>query len=81
MREKKQITLTEKRFFEWHKDDVAVTLRYKGGVIRQRLGSPRYLLYQDTIGALCEDDYKGPNRQYVEQGKLIIEVIDESDRN
>ena len=77
----KKITLTEKRFFEWHKDDVAVTLRYKGGVLRTWLGSPRYLLYQSTIGALCEDDYKGPNRQYVEQGKLIIEVIDESDRN
>ena len=24
-------TLTEKRFFEWHEDDIAVTLRYKGG--------------------------------------------------
>lgn len=24
-------TLTEKRFFEWHEDDVAVTLRNKGG--------------------------------------------------
>ena len=27
----KQKTLTEKRFFEWHEDDVAVTLRNKGG--------------------------------------------------
>ena len=24
-------TLTEKRFFEWHKDDVSVTLRNKSG--------------------------------------------------
>ena len=24
-------TVTEKRFFEWHEDDVAVTLRNKGG--------------------------------------------------
>lgn len=24
-------TLTEKRFFEWHEDEVAVTLRNKGG--------------------------------------------------
>lgn len=24
-------TLTEKRFFEWHEDDVSVTLRNKGG--------------------------------------------------
>lgn len=27
----KQITLTEKRFFEWHEDNVPVTLRNKGG--------------------------------------------------
>lgn len=24
-------TLTEKRFFEWHEDDISVTLRNKGG--------------------------------------------------
>ena len=35
-------------------------------------GQHRYLIYQDTIGALCQDDYKGPNRQYVDQGKLVI---------
>lgn len=27
----KPITLTEKRFFEWHEDDVSVTLRNKSG--------------------------------------------------
>lgn len=27
----KTITMTEKRFFEWHEDDVSVTLRYKSG--------------------------------------------------
>ena len=27
----KQTTLTEKRFFEWHEDDISVTLRNKGG--------------------------------------------------
>ena len=32
------ITLTEKRFFEWHKDDVSVTLRNKGG---SYVGVPR----------------------------------------
>lgn len=41
-----------------------------GGGVR----SAYHLLYTDTVGALCQDDYKGPNRQYVEQGKLIIEV-------
>jgi hypothetical protein len=25
-----KITLTEKRFFEWHEDDVSVTLRNRG---------------------------------------------------
>ena len=44
-----------------------------GGGVR----SPRHMLYQNTIGALCQDDYKGPNRQYVDQDKLIIEVISE----
>ena len=28
---KEQITLTEKRFFEWHEDEVAVTLRGSSG--------------------------------------------------
>ena len=27
----KKITVTEKRFFEWHEDDLSVTLRNKGG--------------------------------------------------
>ena len=31
MMEQKQITLTEKRFFEWHEDDKCVTLRNKSG--------------------------------------------------
>lgn len=26
-----QKTVTEKRFFEWHEDDVSVTLRHRGG--------------------------------------------------
>ena len=30
-------------------------------------------LYQDTVGALCMDDYKGTNRQYVDQDKCIVE--------
>lgn len=33
-----------------------------------------YLLYQSTVGALQAVDYKGPNRQYVEADKLIIEI-------
>lgn len=31
-----------------------------------------FLLYQNSVGSICQDDYKGPNRQYVVQDKLII---------
>lgn len=64
-------TLTEKRFFYWVEDDIAVTLRSRSGSYGGKR-STRYLLYQDKVGALCQDDYKGPNKQYVEQDKLII---------
>ena len=66
-------TLTEKRFFEWHEDDVSVTLRNKSGSYGG-VRSVGYLLYAPTVGALQYDDYKGPNKQYVEQGKLVIEI-------
>ena len=68
-------TLTEKRFFEWYEDDVSVTLRnrdgsYGGGGER----SANYLLYQQTVGALCATDYKWVQQEQVMQGKLVIEV-------
>lgn len=69
-------TLTEKRFFEWHEDDVSVTLRHKGGSYGGERGS-RYLLYQDVVGALCATDYKWVQQEQVVQGKLIVEVIGE----
>lgn len=31
------------------------------------------ITYNSSVGALCTDDYKGPNRQYVEQDKLQID--------
>lgn len=31
----------------------------------------------DKIGALCNDDYKGANRQYVDQGKVIVVAWEE----
>ena len=33
-----------------------------------------HLPYQNTVGALQSVDYKGPNRQYVEADKLVIEI-------
>lgn len=71
-------TYTEKRFFEWHEDDVSVTLRAKFGSYGGGFGSVHYRLYQDTVGPLCWDDWKGPNGQYVEANKLII-MTDDSD--
>lgn len=37
-------------------------------------GGESYVLqtYKNSVGALCMDDYKGPNRQYVEQDKLML---------
>lgn len=68
-------TYAEKRFFKWVEDDIAVSLRAKSGSYG---GGQRgtYLLYSHTVGALCADDYKGPNRQYVEQDKLVIQIVD-----
>lgn len=28
--------------------------------------------YQKVVGALCMDDYKGPNRKYISQDKLVV---------
>lgn len=65
-------TLTEKRFFEWHEDEVSVTLRNRGGSYGGGERGTRYLLYQDTIGALCATDYKWVQQEQVIQGKLIV---------
>lgn len=64
-------TLTEKRFFEWHEDDISVTIRNKSGSYGGER-SPRYLLYTDRVGALCATDYKWVQQEQAEQGKLIV---------
>ena len=80
--DKKTITYTEKRFFEWHEDDISVTLREKSGSYGGGVGSVCYLLYQDVIGSLCATDYKWVQQEQVMQGKLIIEIHDtEHNRN
>lgn len=71
---KKPITLTEKRFFEWHEDDVSVTIRNKSGSYG---GGQRSLCYQRVVGAICARDYKGPGNEYVDENKLIIVEVDE----
>lgn len=54
----KQTTLTEKRFFEWYKDDVSVTLRKRfvnssGGV------SPKHLMHIITKDQALGREQKG----------------------
>ena len=38
----------------------------------ERKRGARYLLYQETIGALCATDYKWVQQEQVMQGKLIV---------
>lgn len=64
------VTLTEKRFFEWHEDDKSVTLRSKSG----SYGGQRGTYCEDKCGPICARDYKGVGTEYVEEGKLIISV-------
>lgn len=70
-------TLTEKRFFEWHEDDISVTLRNNGGSYGGVRGT-HYRIYQPSgcIGALCGTDNKWIQQQQVMQGKLIVMVKD-----
>ena len=65
-------TLTEKRFFEWHEDDVSVTLRNKGGSYG---GGRKYLSFVLFRHGRIIVPRRLSNRQYVNQDKLIIEVM------
>ena len=53
-------------------NDKAASLRASGGVYGGGQRGARYLLYSETVGALCYDDYKGAGQQYVGQGKLVV---------
>lgn len=35
--------------------------------------------FGDTVGALCRVDYKGAGNQYVNEGKCIIQVLQEEE--
>lgn len=39
----------------------------------------RYLLYQNTVGALCATDHKWVQQEQVMQGKLVIRIVDDED--
>ena len=52
-------TLTEKRFFEWHEDDVAVTLRNKGGSYGG--GSEVFVIYETDNSTGIESESRNDN--------------------
>lgn len=64
------MTMREMKYDEYVEDEISGTLRNNMG--NYGGGSEVLVIYSDTVGALCLDDYKGANKQYVEQGKLII---------
>lgn len=59
---------------QYKETDIAASLRASGGDVGGWRDA-NFIYYTDTVGSLCQDDYKGPNKQYVEQGKLIICLI------
>lgn len=79
-----RITLTEKRFFEWHEDDVAVTLRNRGGsygggsevliiqayTIDEKMG--KTYIHEECANTLAQRDYKQP--------QAVIYDVSESNR-
>ena len=69
--ETKAVTITS--FGNYAQTEVSSPLRASGGD-RGGQRNAGYLLYQETVGSLQAVDYKGPNRQYVKSGKLIIEI-------
>ena len=56
----------------WVPDDVCMTVTARFGTGGQY--SDCHILYSPTVGALCARDYKGVGTQYVQDGKLVIEV-------
>ena len=52
-------TVTEKRFFEYHEDDVAVTLRNKGGSYGG--GSEVFVIYETDNSTGIESESRNDN--------------------
>lgn len=75
------ITVTEKRFQEYHKDDIAVTLRNRSGTYGGGQRGTGYIFYSPTVGALQARDWKGIGNQYVfGDQKLVIQVVEDERR-
>jgi DNA (cytosine-5)-methyltransferase 1 len=63
------IIFREGSYSKWERDNVCGTLRSTGGTLS---GGSESLAYQKNVGALCMDDYKGANNQYVDQDKCVV---------
>lgn len=64
-------TMVTSSYGEYKEAEISGSLRFKSG----DAGGQRSACYcTDTIGALCARDYKGIGNQFVDEGKLIVEV-------
>ena len=68
-----QTTLTEKRFFEWHEDDVSVTLRNKGGSYG---GGSEVLVVNELSESNRFVNGEQPSRQLLRSGRIQRHVGD-----
>lgn len=66
----KPITMTEKRFFEWHEDDVSVTLRNRGGSYG---GGARY-----SLSALSEN-HRSNLRKRLQRSRQLVRIRRQAD--
>ena len=72
------ITVTEKRFGEYHKDDKAVSLRNRSGTCGGGQRGNGYIYYSPTVGALQARDWRGIGNQYVFSDQKLI-IVDEEE--
>ena len=70
-------TVTEKRFGEFHEDDISVTLRASSASYGGGQRGACYLPYSRTCGAICARDYKGVGAQYVAENKLVVKRMEQ----
>lgn len=66
-------TYTEKRFFDWYEDEVSVSIRNHSGSYG---GGQRSICCRRKTDSLCARDYKGIGNQFIEEGKVIVEIYE-----
>ena len=61
------------KFDKYEPTDKSATIKSAGGTFG---GGVKPLLYQETVGTLCEADAKGIGNQYVNNDKVIIQQVE-----